>query len=111
MANWISTTQLAEELAVTDRTIRYWAARGMIPGAIRVGRQFRFRLTVIEDWLNNSDISLQQRDAHQWPRSISENDQQSTKHVSPSTENLSAAQLAADVQSLLKKRQIASKRS
>ncbi|TPL66991.1 helix-turn-helix domain-containing protein [Mesorhizobium sp. B2-4-1] len=106
MVLWISAKQLADALSVSDRTIRYWAARGMIPGAARIGRQFRFRLTEVEGWLNTMDVSQQQRKVHQWPISTYEKDQRSTKPVSASGTTPSENPLGLNVQRLLKRRQI-----
>ncbi|TGT64141.1 DNA-binding protein [Mesorhizobium sp. M2E.F.Ca.ET.166.01.1.1] len=92
-------------LAVSDRTIRYWAARGMIPGAKRVGRQFRFRLTEVDAWLNTMDVSPQQGKVHQWPTFTSAKDQQSIKPASMSVATPSENQLASKVAMLLNKRQ------
>ncbi|RWD43931.1 MAG: helix-turn-helix domain-containing protein [Mesorhizobium sp.] len=104
---WMSTKQLAEALAVSDRTIRYWAARGVIPGAIRIGRQFRFRLTEVNDWLNTMDVSHQQRKVHQWPTFTSEKDQQPTRLASRSEIKSSEGPLDLNVQRLLRRRQTA----
>ncbi|RWM32576.1 MAG: DNA-binding protein [Mesorhizobium sp.] len=112
IVRWMSTRQLAEALGVSDRTIRYWAARGTIPGAIRIGRQFRFRLTEVEVWLDNMDVSHhQQRKVHQWPTSTLETDQKSIKRVSASETTPSVSQLDLDVQRLLNKRQTALRKS
>ncbi|RWG10510.1 MAG: helix-turn-helix domain-containing protein [Mesorhizobium sp.] len=108
---WISARQLAETLGVSDRTIRYWAARGMVPGAKRIGRQFRFRLTEVDAWLDNMDVSPQQGKVHQWPTSTSAKDQRSTKPVSGSVETRSANPLDLNVQRLLNKRQTALRKS
>ncbi|RWM86447.1 MAG: DNA-binding protein [Mesorhizobium sp.] len=105
IVRWMSTRQLAEALDVSDRTIRYWAVRGTIPGAIRIGRQFRFRLTEVEVWLDNMDVSHQQRKVHQWPTFTLETDQKSIKRASASEAKPSVSQLDLDVQRLLKKRQ------
>jgi len=56
MTNWITTTQLAKELQVSDRTVRYWAISGEIP-ARRLDRQFRFLRHEIEAWLSSKKIS------------------------------------------------------
>ncbi|TIW53551.1 MAG: helix-turn-helix domain-containing protein [Mesorhizobium sp.] len=103
----ISAKTLAVMLDVSDRTIRYWAARGMIPGTIRVGRQFRFRLTEVEAWLNTMDVSQQQGKV-QWPTSTSVKDQPSIRPASGSPEALLENQLLATAQRLLSKRQTAS---
>jgi len=64
MVQWITTTQLAKELQVTDRTIRYWATNGTLP-AHRIGRQIRFRRDEIDMWLSERRISRPQ--AFHWP--------------------------------------------
>ncbi|TPJ51787.1 helix-turn-helix domain-containing protein [Mesorhizobium sp. B2-6-4] len=102
---WVSTKRLADRLAVSDRTIRYWAARGMIPGAARIGRQFRFRLTEVDHWLNNMDVSHKQRKVQEWPTFTLEKDQQSTKRASASGATPSENQLGLNVQRLLSRRQ------
>ncbi|TGQ67325.1 DNA-binding protein [Mesorhizobium sp. M00.F.Ca.ET.186.01.1.1] len=56
MTKWITTTQLAKELQVSDRTIRYWAINGEIP-AHRLGRQLRFHRHEIDAWLSSKKIS------------------------------------------------------
>ncbi|TGR23347.1 DNA-binding protein [Mesorhizobium sp. M8A.F.Ca.ET.202.01.1.1] len=56
MTKWITTTQLAKELQVSDRTIRYWARSGEIP-AHRLGRQLRFHWDEIDAWLSSKKIS------------------------------------------------------
>ncbi|TPL29522.1 helix-turn-helix domain-containing protein [Mesorhizobium sp. B2-4-8] len=55
MTEWITTTQLAKELRVSDRTVRYWAISGEVP-ANRLGRQFRFHRPEIEAWLSSKKI-------------------------------------------------------
>lgn len=56
MTNWITTTQLAKELQVSDRTIRHWAMSGEIP-AHRLGRQLRFQRHEVDAWLSSKKIS------------------------------------------------------
>jgi excisionase family DNA binding protein len=56
MTEWITTTQLAKELQVSDRTIRYWAISGEVP-AHRLGRQFRFHRHEVDAWLSSKRIS------------------------------------------------------
>lgn len=55
MTNWITTTQLAKELQVSDRTIS-WAMSGEIP-AHRLGRQFRFQRHEVDAWLSSKKIA------------------------------------------------------
>ncbi|WP_353645695.1 helix-turn-helix domain-containing protein [Mesorhizobium sp. WSM2239] len=109
MAAWVSARQLASELLVSDRTIRYWAARGMIPGAVRIGRQFRFRLTDVEDWLNKKGVPQKQGDTFEWPKFTFGNDQPSIKPASKLAAKPLEDQLDITVQRLLKKRQMRSK--
>ena len=47
---FLSSHDVAQRLAVSARTVRLWAELDEIP-AIRVGRQWRFRLVDVEAWI------------------------------------------------------------
>ena len=95
MTKWITTTQLAKELQVSDRTIRYWAVSGEVP-AHRVGALFRFRRDEIEAWLSSKKIS--RPETFHWPAETG-----SPKSVAPKKE-VSGGYHHAEIMRLLEKR-------
>lgn len=50
----LTTTQVAELLAVTPRSVCLWAESGELPG-LKVGRQWRFHSAAVEQWLAKKD--------------------------------------------------------
>ena len=53
--------QVAEYLKVNERTIYRLANKGAIP-AFKVGNNWRFKASAIEDWINKNSDSPQQLD-------------------------------------------------
>jgi excisionase family DNA binding protein len=53
----LNTRDVAEFLGVTARTVRLWAELGEIP-ALRIGRQWRFRCSDLNDWLGHKSSHL-----------------------------------------------------
>jgi excisionase family DNA binding protein len=51
-SRFLSSTQLADDLGMTARGIRALAARGKLPGAVKVGDDWRFNATAIDRWLD-----------------------------------------------------------
>ena len=56
----MTTAQVAQFLAVSQRTIRVWAESGELPG-IKAGRQWRFRREVVHNWLKSREQKTQQK--------------------------------------------------
>jgi len=59
MPNLLRPKQLAEYLQLSQRTVYRLLERGDIPG-VKVGGQWRFRRTAVDEWL---DLSIQRLDA------------------------------------------------
>lgn len=72
-ADSLSTTDVAELLGVDPRDVRRWAAAGLVPGALRLGSQWRFKRSFVERW-----IAEQTREPEAW------------RDESPSNEDVSA---------------------
>ena len=50
---WINIEEVAEYIGVSPVTVRYWLRSGKnLPGK-RVGRQWRFRIKDIDDWIKS----------------------------------------------------------
>ena len=48
----IDTVILSRMVNVSQKTIRSWARSGFIPGAFLLSRQWRFRRSIVEAWIN-----------------------------------------------------------
>ena len=48
----IDTVILSRMVNVSQKTIRSWARSGFIPGAFLLRRQWRFRRSIVEAWIN-----------------------------------------------------------
>lgn len=46
--------ELADYLGIPLSTVYTWAARGMGPDRIRVGRHTRYRMSAVDAWLNSN---------------------------------------------------------
>lgn len=56
--NWVTIDEVAEYLKVHKDTIRIWIKKKNFP-AHKIGKQWRFRLSEIEAWVNsekNADV-------------------------------------------------------
>ncbi len=49
-----SVEEMAAYLGVSKETIRGWVKKGSIP-FLKVGRQYKFRLSEIDEWLNSGE--------------------------------------------------------
>lgn len=52
----LTSQELAEYLGVPLKTVYVWAARGVGPDRIKVGRYTRYRLSVIDAWLDGLTV-------------------------------------------------------
>lgn len=50
---WISIEELAEYLGISAVTIRFWIRSGKDIPAVRIGRQWRFRISDIDEWIKS----------------------------------------------------------
>ena len=48
---WISIEELSEYLGISAVTIRFWIRSGKDIPAVRIGRQWRFRISDIDEWI------------------------------------------------------------
>lgn len=69
MDRYISAKELGELLSVSSRVIAYWARRGLIPGAIKVGKEWRFRVSDVNNWLAKQHIWQASAEVYEWPHS------------------------------------------
>lgn len=50
---WISIEELSEYLGIGAVTIRFWIRSGKDIPAVRIGRQWRFRISDIDEWIKS----------------------------------------------------------
>lgn len=50
---WISIEELSEYLGISAVTIRFWICSGKDIPAVRIGRQWRFRISDIDEWIKS----------------------------------------------------------
>lgn len=50
---WISIEELSEYLGISAVTIRSWIRSGKDIPAVRIGRQWRFRISDIDEWIKS----------------------------------------------------------
>jgi len=51
MCGWISRTDLAQQLGVSESTLRRWEAERCGPPCIRAGRKIYYRRAAVLNWL------------------------------------------------------------
>lgn len=57
LGGWISRADLAQELEVTEGTLRRWAAERWGPPCIRAGRKVFYRRTAVVEWLEDQEAA------------------------------------------------------
>lgn len=50
---WISIEELSEYLGISAVTIRFWIRSGKDIPAVRIGSQWRFRISDIDEWIKS----------------------------------------------------------
>lgn len=55
---WISIEELSEYLGISAVTIRSWIRPGKDIPAVRIGRQWRFRIEEIDEWIESGRSEL-----------------------------------------------------
>lgn len=50
---WISIEELAEYLDVSAVTIRFWIRSGKDIPAVRIGRQWHFKIEDVDEWIQS----------------------------------------------------------
>lgn len=61
MGGWISRTELALQLGVSEDTLRRWDVARFGPPCIRAGRKIFYRRTAVLDWLEEQETSPHRR--------------------------------------------------
>ena len=57
LGGWISRADLAQELEVTEGTLRRWAAERWGPPCIRAGRKVFYRRSAVVEWLEDKEAA------------------------------------------------------
>jgi hypothetical protein len=57
LGGWISRADLAQELEVTEGTLRRWSAQRWGPPCIRAGRKVFYRRTAVVEWLEDQEAA------------------------------------------------------
>ncbi len=57
LGGWISRSDLAQELEVTEGTLRRWAAERWGPPCIRAGRKVFYRRSAVVEWLEDQEAA------------------------------------------------------
>lgn len=55
---WISIEELSEYLGISAVTIHSWIRSGKDIPAVRIGRQWRFRIEEIDEWIESGRSEL-----------------------------------------------------
>jgi hypothetical protein len=58
---WISRSDLAQELEVTEGTLRRWTAERWGPPCIRAGRKIFYRRSTVMEWLEDQEAADNRR--------------------------------------------------
>ena len=61
LGGWISRSDLAQELEITEATLRRWAAERWGPPCIRAGRKVFYRRSAVVEWLEDQEAISQRR--------------------------------------------------
>ena len=51
MTEFLTVSDLAKKFKIPKRSIYDFARKGIIPGAIKIGRHWRFRQDMVESWI------------------------------------------------------------
>lgn len=57
---WLSVEEIADHLKISKETVYRWLERGKIP-AHRVGKQWRFKPSEVDEWVKSGNASSEER--------------------------------------------------
>lgn len=61
LSGWISRSELAQELDVTEGTLRRWASERWGPPCTRAGRKIFYRRSAVVEWLEEQETADKRR--------------------------------------------------
>ena len=61
LGGWISRTDLAQELEISEGTLRRWATERWGPPCVRAGRKVFYRRSAVVEWLEDQEAVNQRR--------------------------------------------------
>ena len=61
LGGWISRADLAQQLQVTEGTLRRWEAQRWGPPCIRAGRKIYYRRSAVLEWMEEREAAGQRR--------------------------------------------------
>ena len=62
LAGYISETELAKQLGIGLRTLRYWRKQGVGPPLTYIGRKPYFKISSVTTWLNSRERPMPRQD-------------------------------------------------
>ena len=61
LSGWISRSDLAQQLEVTEGTLRRWESERWGPPCIRAGRKIYYRRAAVLQWLEEQEVAVQRQ--------------------------------------------------
>lgn len=55
---WLSTEQIAKYLGVSTITIRKWIREKRGIPFVRIGRQYRFKISAVDEWIDSGKSTI-----------------------------------------------------
>ncbi|WP_222875456.1 helix-turn-helix domain-containing protein [Terrihabitans soli] len=87
--------------SIKPRTLAYWASRGTLPGAVKLGRKWLVKESAVKSWLSDKHSS-HQAEVWQWPNSISDQEARISRLVSALETKSNVSPLAKELAARLK---------
>lgn len=102
-SEYTSLNDISDELGLSVRTLRYWAARGMLPGAVRFGRTWLVLRTEYQGWKAQKHNEQTAR-VQAWQSSIDDPEARITTLASASGVSFEGSALLREAELRLKRR-------
>ncbi len=61
---WLSVEEIADHLKISKETVYRWLEKGRIP-AHRVGKQWRFKPSEVDEWVKSGNASEERAQTHE----------------------------------------------